>query len=90
MIGDHDRTETEPFQEIRTIDRVFIRPDFVKRTFNNDIALIKLNRELDFSDHIRPVCLPKYCDIDVQQYSNYQEKTPLREPSTMFKCDFFT
>merc|ERR1712061_130635 len=59
VIGDHDRTETEPFQEIRTIERVFIRPDFVKRTFNNDIALIKLNRKLQFSDHIRPVCLPK-------------------------------
>ena len=55
---------------------MFIRPDFVKRTFNNDIALIKLNREVSqpktfiffwysfqivFNDYIRPVCLP---DID--------------------------
>ena len=29
---------------LRLIDRVFIHPNFVKKTFNNDIALIKLNR----------------------------------------------
>lgn len=58
VIGDHDRRKQEPFQEIRTIDKVFIRPDFVKRTFNNDIALVKLNREVVFNDYIRPVCLP--------------------------------
>jgi len=58
VIGDHDRRKQEPFQEIRTIHKVFIRPDFVKRTFNNDIALIKINREIEFNDYIRPVCLP--------------------------------
>ena len=46
VIGDHDRRKQETFQEIRTIDKVFIRPDFVKRTFNNDIALLKLNRKV--------------------------------------------
>lgn len=46
MIGDHDRRQTEQFQETRTIEKVFIRNDFVKRTFNNDIALIKLTREV--------------------------------------------
>ena len=46
IIGDHDRKKQEPHQQLRTISKVFIRPDFVKRTFNNDIALIKLNREV--------------------------------------------
>jgi len=58
VIGDHDRRQTEQFQETRTIEKVFIRNDFVKRTFNNDIALIKLTREIIFNDDIRPVCLP--------------------------------
>jgi len=58
IIGDHDRKKQEPHQQLRTISKVFIRPDFVKRTFNNDIALIKLNREVEFNDFIRPVCLP--------------------------------
>jgi hypothetical protein len=66
ILGDHDRRHTEPAQETVTIETVFIRPDFVKKTFNNDLALIKLNREVgrriifqvQFSESIRPVCLP--------------------------------
>ena len=46
ILGDHDRRHTEPAQETLTIETVFIRPDFVKKTFNNDLALIKLNREV--------------------------------------------
>ena len=47
VIGDHNRKQNEKFQETRTIEKVFIRTDFVKRTFNNDIALIKLKREVN-------------------------------------------
>ena len=46
ILGDHDRRKVEAGQETRTIARVFIRPDFVKKTFNNDIALLRLNREV--------------------------------------------
>ena len=46
ILGDHDRRHTEDAQETLTIAQVFIRPDFVKKTFNNDLALIKLNREV--------------------------------------------
>lgn len=59
VIGDHNRKRDEKFQETRTIEKVFIRTDFVKRTFNNDIALIKLKREIIFNDDVRPVCLPE-------------------------------
>jgi len=58
ILGDHDRRENEPAQETRTIEEIFIRQNFVKKTFNNDIALLKLNREVTFSQYIRPVCLP--------------------------------
>ena len=46
ILGDHDRRNTEAAQITLTIERVFIRQDFVKKTFNNDIALIKLNRDV--------------------------------------------
>jgi hypothetical protein len=49
ILGDHDRRHTDPAQEKLTIETVFIRPDFVKKTFNNDLALIKLNREVERS-----------------------------------------
>ena len=52
VIGDHNRKQEERFQETRTIEKVFIRTDFVKRTFNNDIALIKLKREVNSAQNI--------------------------------------
>ena len=43
---------------MHTIDEIFIRNDFIKRTFNNDLALIKLKKEIIYNDYVRPVCLP--------------------------------
>lgn len=58
ILGDHDRRDEEKWQELRLIERVIIHPQFVKKTFNNDIALIKMNRNIEFNDRVRPVCLP--------------------------------
>jgi len=58
IIGDHDRRQLSPHQQTRYINRVTIHPQFVKRTFNNDIALILMDRPVHFTEYIRPVCLP--------------------------------
>jgi len=60
VLGDHDRRHQEEDQQQRLIEKVFLNPHFVKKTFNNDIALIKMKGEVEFSDFIRPVCLPHY------------------------------
>lgn len=36
------------YEEIRRIDRVFIHPDYVDRGFINDIALLHLDRPLQY------------------------------------------
>lgn len=58
IIGDHDRNRKSSVQEVRYISQVHIHPGFEKRTFNNDLALILMDREVRFSAYIRPVCLP--------------------------------
>jgi len=57
-LGDHNRGTRSQQQQLKLIEKVFVHPHFVKKTFNNDIALIKMRGEVEFNDFIRPVCLP--------------------------------
>ena len=41
---------------------LFVRFDFVRRSYDNYIALIRMDREVSFNNLIRPVCLPSMVD----------------------------
>lgn len=47
-----------PSREYVGIDRYIIHPKFDRRTYANDIALIKFIELVDFSHDVRPICLP--------------------------------
>lgn len=42
----------------RSVDRILLHPHFGPSNYNNDIALLKLVRRVEFSSNVRPVCLP--------------------------------
>ncbi|KAM3875478.1 mannan-binding lectin serine protease 1 [Diretmus argenteus] len=42
----------------RSVDQVFLHPDFQPHNYNNDIALVKLSEGVELNEVIRPVCLP--------------------------------
>ena len=41
----------------RTLSQIIIHPDYNNTLFNNDIALMRLNSPVSFTNFIRPVCL---------------------------------
>ena len=43
----------------RLIQTIFMRSDFERINYDNDIALIKLRSPVEFSSVVRPVCLPQ-------------------------------
>jgi Trypsin len=47
-----------PFEQLRRIARIIQHPGYLDTGFINDLALLKLERPVDFSDYVRPVCLP--------------------------------
>ena len=60
LVLGNDRTDRKsPNQESRRIENLFMRKDFVVRTYNNDIALIQMERKVVFTKYIRPICLPE-------------------------------
>uniref|UniRef100_A0A2K6ERZ0 Peptidase S1 domain-containing protein n=1 Tax=Propithecus coquereli TaxID=379532 RepID=A0A2K6ERZ0_PROCO len=53
-----------------TVSKLFIHPDFDKRhRMSDDITLLQLHRSVDFSSHIRPVCLPE-SNMDIPQQTS--------------------
>lgn len=54
--GDHDRC-LDRGAESRYVTRVLIG-DFTFLNFDNDIALLRLNERVPFSDVVKPICLP--------------------------------
>ncbi|XP_018361821.1 PREDICTED: uncharacterized protein LOC108760388 [Trachymyrmex cornetzi] len=48
-----------PHEQLLRVDYISLHPDYVDHVFLNDIAVIRLEQAVNFSDYIRPVCLPK-------------------------------
>ena len=50
------------YTEIRRIKRIIEHEDFDILTFNNDIALLELDKPVKFGPTIQPACLPDGCN----------------------------
>lgn len=44
-------------EESKTVSRVIPHPDYDENTFDNDICLLQLSSEVNFTNFIVPVCL---------------------------------
>ncbi|KAL9893732.1 serine protease grass-like isoform 1-T1 [Glossina fuscipes fuscipes] len=40
------------------VERIIIHPKYTVRSTSNDVALVKLDRKVEFKAHIKPICLP--------------------------------
>lgn len=64
-MGEHDLKrdddKAEPI-DVGVKDRI-IHSDYHPRTFDNDIALLVLERDVQFTDKIAPICLPSVYDF---------------------------
>ncbi|CAG0916241.1 unnamed protein product [Notodromas monacha] len=43
----------------RNVKRVVVHRDYEPKTFENDIALLEMDKAVDFRPHIVPICLPE-------------------------------
>ena len=57
-LGKHHRTNSQKTEQVVKIEKWFIHPDFSRRTFQNDIGIIKLKDPVRLNRSVRPICLP--------------------------------
>lgn len=61
-LGKYDQTATEATEITTKIQHVIKHPHFSNETFDNDIALVKLQQHITFTDYIAPICLSSSSD----------------------------
>lgn len=57
-LGAHQLDSYSPEAEVRTVAQVMPHPSYRQEGSPGDIALVRLNKPVAFSRHIRPICLP--------------------------------
>ncbi|CAL8143902.1 unnamed protein product [Orchesella dallaii] len=51
-------TVLSPYEQVIRITHVFLHPEYKDVGFINDVSLLRLEKEVNFTDYVRPVCLP--------------------------------
>ncbi|KAM9320004.1 coagulation factor VII-like [Gastrophryne carolinensis] len=61
VFGDHKISEFEGTEQAHSVVQIIIHEGYRRGTsdYNNDIALLKLNSSVEYSDYVVPICLPE-------------------------------
>ncbi|NXG42211.1 ENTK Enteropeptidase, partial [Psilopogon haemacephalus] len=60
VLGLYDQSDvTHPSTVVQNIDQIIINPHYMKSTKDSDIALMHLESKVQYTDYIRPICLPE-------------------------------
>lgn len=51
-------TVLSPYEQVVRITHIFLHPEYKDVGFINDVSLLRLEKEVNFTDFVRPVCLP--------------------------------
>ncbi|KFP02805.1 Coagulation factor X, partial [Calypte anna] len=59
LVGMVDREKEEPSRALHRVEKIIAHPEFDTQTFDKDIALLKLEEPITFSEDVVPACLPE-------------------------------
>lgn len=65
-----ERDCADPAEQFK-VESFVIHPDYNRPKFANDIGLIRLERDITWKYHIRPICLPVTPELRAKQFDRY-------------------
>lgn len=79
-LGDYDiKTNNEVRHVERRVKRVVRHRGFDRRTLYNDVAILTMNEPVEFTEAIRPICLPTGSKLYAGKYATVIGWGSLRE-----------
>ncbi|XP_025114509.1 transmembrane protease serine 9-like [Pomacea canaliculata] len=57
VAGKHHLGQVDTHTQILTVERLVMHEHYLRSTVANDIALLLLHENLNYTDHVRPICL---------------------------------
>ncbi|XP_015267240.1 PREDICTED: coagulation factor VII-like [Gekko japonicus] len=58
-LGEHDRDDEDEAEQERRVAEIIIHERYIPRKTDNDIALLRLDKPVNFTDYVVPICLPE-------------------------------
>ncbi|PSN55476.1 Venom serine protease Bi-VSP [Blattella germanica] len=68
----------------RTIEDKKIHEGYNPTTFVNDIAILRLNEDVEFTDYVRPICLPLDGDLQTRSFERMVSEERCKEALSRF------
>ncbi|NXY47746.1 FA10 factor, partial [Ceuthmochares aereus] len=65
IVGMVDKEKEEPNRAIHRVEKIIAHEKYDNRTYDSDIALLKLEKPITFSEDVIPACLPE------EDFANY-------------------
>nr|XP_032833601.1 venom prothrombin activator porpharin-D-like [Petromyzon marinus] len=59
IVGEHNRTVSEPTEQTISIKQIVMHNRFNNATYDNDIALLQMSEPIKFNKYVLPACLPE-------------------------------
>ena len=57
-LGEYDFSKASNSRRDFAVDAIFMHEEYDRKTYKNDVALIRLKEKATFNDMIWPICLP--------------------------------
>ena len=68
-MGTYDLNKQNPYEQEFRVTKVTLHKDYKHSLFapRNDLAVLKLHRDVDLTDWIYPICTPQYGDFFIEE-----------------------